>query len=400
MSHMTSRENFDAAREARDSVAARTSGETRHERAMQRYLLAESLATRPRGSSAESSATAPETMQTAAPAAEETGQPSAPAPADAPTEAAADPADRASAAAPHRATREHPEPGRFIVVGVDGSPGSLTAIDWAAAEAQRRDAALKLVFAYALPPRALTAYDWIPPDFEATLEQEGHELVEEVGAVVSTQYPSLDVRGRVVNADAVEGLRLESEGAVMTVVGSRGSGRLSGVLLGSVALAVASSNPAPVAVVHQGRDGNPHGPVVVGVDGSPVSEAALAFAFEEAAVRRAELVAVHTWIDGIPDGFSASAQTFVLDPVDVEQSEAAQLSERLAGWREKYPDVAVQRKVLRGRPTSVLLEESNRAQLVVLGSRGRGGFAGMLLGSTSHALITHAECPVVVVRSP
>jgi nucleotide-binding universal stress UspA family protein len=135
-------------------------------------------------------------------------------------------------------------------------------------------------------------------------------------------------------------------------------------------------------------------PVVVGVDGSPNSEAALAFAYEEAATRGVPLVAVHILWD-LP---------VELDVVRLTEGNIAELdvgevlAERLAGWSEKYPDVRVQRLVAHDRPAQALVEESGRAQLLVVGSRGRGGISGLMLGSVSHAVLHRAHCPVAVVR--
>jgi nucleotide-binding universal stress UspA family protein len=133
---------------------------------------------------------------------------------------------------------------------------------------------------------------------------------------------------------------------------------------------------------------------VVGVDGSPTSEAALAFAFEAADLHGVPLLAVHTWTDYQIE----STMTAVLEGDAIDADERRLLAERLAGWGEKFPDVAVTRLVTRYRPARTLLEQSAHAQLVVVGSRGRGGLAGMLLGSVSHALLHHAVCPVAVVR--
>ncbi len=155
-------------------------------------------------------------------------------------------------------------------------------------------------------------------------------------------------------------------------------------------------NPAPVAVIGHDQLANFAGPVVVGVDGSPSSDAAVGFAFDAAAGRHAELIAVHSWNDAVIDG-AFPVQPVWVDPAAIEQQERALLAERRAGWREKYPEVAVSQQVVHSRPTPALLEYSRTAQLVVVGSRGRGGFTGMLLGSTSQALITHSRSPVVVV---
>jgi nucleotide-binding universal stress UspA family protein len=132
---------------------------------------------------------------------------------------------------------------------------------------------------------------------------------------------------------------------------------------------------------------------VVGVDGSSTSDAAIATAFDEASWRGAELVAVHAWPEwGSDHGHSGA----LVD--DSGQVEKELLAERLAGWQEKYPDVAVRRVLTQGRPVEQLLKHAAGAQLVVVGSRGNGGFSGMLLGSTSQALIRHATCPLLVVR--
>jgi nucleotide-binding universal stress UspA family protein len=136
-------------------------------------------------------------------------------------------------------------------------------------------------------------------------------------------------------------------------------------------------------------------PVVVGVDGSPTSEVALAFAYDEADRRGVALVAVHTWLDDMLEPTLAA----MIDWDAIETDERALLAERLAGWSEKHPDVEVRRLVTRDRPARVLVEESVGAQLVVVGSRGRGGVTGLLLGSVAHALLHHAHCPVAVARS-
>jgi nucleotide-binding universal stress UspA family protein len=186
----------------------------------------------------------------------------------------------------------------------------------------------------------------------------------------------------------------ESRQAQLVVVGDRGLGGFTGLLLGSVAVGLAAHAASPVAVV-RGAAPSPDGQVVVGVDGSPTSEAALAAAYEAAAARRVRLVAVHTWWDFLIDTTLAP----LLDWEAIEGDEHVLLAERLAGWAEKYPDVEVRRVVARDKPAHSLLQQATGAQLVVVGSRGRGGFAGLLLGSVSHSLLHHAPCPVLVVRA-
>lgn len=230
------------------------------------------------------------------------------------------------------------------------------------------------------------------------LRRDGEKLLDRFAADLKHRHPGLPVTARVVYERAAVALRSESVGALLTVVGSGGESRFSGALLGSVALAMASTGPAPVAVVHHGDHRQSTGPVVVGIDGTATSEAAVAFAFHAAAVRRAELLAVHVWHDMVMPG-SHRLQNPLIDPERIQQQEREVLAERIAGWADKYPDVPVRQILVEGRAVPCLLGYAKQAQLLVVGSHGRGGFAGMLLGSTSHALIIHSAAPVVVVRS-
>lgn len=283
----------------------------------------------------------------------------------------------------------------LVVVGVDGSAHSRKAAEWAAAEAASRHAPLRLVFAYQLPVAGYAAYSMAPSDLGRVMRAEGRRMLAEVADDLRTHHPGLDVHTRLFQGDAVVALRRASETARLTVVGSRGQGRVAGTLLGSVALAITAHGSAPVAVIPvDGPGWTLAGPVVVGVDGSPTSEAAINFAFEEAAVRSAPLITVHAWTDPRPTLSDISP----IDVARLAESERVLLAEQLTPWRERFPDVEVISVVTHGKPTPALLDQGQRAQLLVVGSRGRGGFTGMVLGSTSHSLITHALCPVVVVR--
>lgn len=286
---------------------------------------------------------------------------------------------------------------RAVVAGVDGSECSLQAVRWAAAEAARRLVPLRLVAAHAWPSGGLIGDPGLGVDHRAVMRDVvlGH-LAAAAGA--ARQVASgLEVEQAEVAGYPESILPAESAHAEMVVLGSRGLGGFTGLLIGSVAVAVTAHAACPVVVV---RGPEPDltapraEPVVVGVDGSPVSEAAVAFAFEEASLRRVPLVAVHVWRDRLLDAAVAP----LLDWDAIESDERQVLAERLAGWSEKYPDVAVRRLVAYDRPARALVEESGRAQLVVVGSRGRGGLHGMLLGSVSQALLHHAHCPVAVVR--
>ena len=187
-----------------------------------------------------------------------------------------------------------------------------------------------------------------------------------------------------------------SKEAEMVVVGSRGHGAF-GSLLGSVSAGLVQHAHCPVAVIHDEDPLMPHpaqAPVLVGIDGSPTSELATAIAFDEASRRQVDLIALHAWSDADLFDFPG------MDWPTMKSSEDEVLAERLAGWQERYPDVNVHRHVVCDRPARQLIEQSEAAQLVVVGSHGRGGFAGMLLGSVSAAVVQSARMPVIVARQP
>lgn len=280
-----------------------------------------------------------------------------------------------------------------VVVGIDGSQSALEAARWAAEEAARRGASVRLVSAFGWVDEPLMGHPGMGPRRrEIMLDQVRRGLAAAEAAVVA-QAPGVGVGSEVVVGFPIAVLVGESRRAELVVVGDRGLSRVGGLLLGSVAQGLASHGGCPVAVV-RGASGSASAPVVVGIDGSPVSEAALAFAYEEAALRGAPLVAVHTWTDLVADPVLAP----LLDWEAIEVDEQVVLAERLAGWAGKFPDVVVRRVVRRDRPAHALLAEAVGAQLLVVGSRGRGGFAGLLLGSVGHAVLHRSPCPVVVVR--
>ena len=285
--------------------------------------------------------------------------------------------------------------GRPVVVGVDGSASALQAVRWAAQDAARRRAPLRLVVATG---RAMTAAHKYgdptggPDERQVLLRQARSHLAEAERAALEAA-PGTQPEQEVLDGFPIPRLVDESRAAQLVVIGDRGLGGVAGLLLGSVAFALGAQGACPTVVV-RGRIGAGDGPVVVGVDGSPVSEAALAFAFDAAAARRAPLLAVHVWWDLLLDPVTLPA----LDWDALGRRQELALAERLAGWGEKYPDVEVQRLVARDHAARVLVEQSRRAQLVVVGSHGRGGASGLVLGSVSHAVLHRSDCPVVIVR--
>jgi nucleotide-binding universal stress UspA family protein len=279
---------------------------------------------------------------------------------------------------------------------VDGSECALHAVRWAAAEAVRRHRPLRLVAAHTWPSGTRVGTPDLGVDPEAVLREVVVGRLATAAAAATAVARDLPVEQVETTGSPVAVLQAESTRAELVVLGDRGLGGFAGLLIGPVAVTLAAHAACPIVVV---RGPEPDRmvrseAVVVGVDGSPTSEGAVAFAFEAAALRGVPLVAVHTWFDMVVDATMAP----LIDWDVTEADEREVLAERLAGWAEKYPDVAVRRLVARDRPARALVEESGRAQLVVVGSRGRGGISGLLLGSVSQALLHHAACPVAVVQ--
>lgn len=235
--------------------------------------------------------------------------------------------------------------------------------------------------------------------YRETLLRSAHEQVATAAAAAAGVVPGLEVSQDVPIGYPIALLMTESREAQLLVLGSRGRGGVTGMLLGSVGIALAAHAACSVVVVRGAHRGDPapqSGPVVVGIDGSPTSDAVLAFAFEAADARKVPLVAVHTWREYALEPLAAAP---LLDWNAIEEEGRRKLAERLAGWGEKFPDVHVERVVRPDMPAQLLIDRSVGSQLVVVGSRGCGGFAALTLGSVSHTVLQHAKCPVAVVRA-
>nr|WP_314143196.1 universal stress protein [uncultured Rhodococcus sp.] len=280
---------------------------------------------------------------------------------------------------------------RPIIVGIDGSAAADKAVIWAALCAHRRDRRLHIVTAVDMPGVVdLSEFAGEATEFVATAKS--RLVAAETLATLVVDDPSFEVTSSAVEGGVMDVLIGVSAQAEILVIGASETG--------AVTLSLAAHSVSPVAVV-RGRDidGRPvaEGPVVVGIDGSDVNQAAVEWAFVEASARDAVLIAVHVWSD------VDLTQSFGRAPKDwqaIADGEEALLAESLAGWQERFPDVEVQRVVAQDRPVRILSGLSETAALIVVGNRGRGGFGGMLLGSTSFALVNTADCPVLVVRKP
>lgn len=289
----------------------------------------------------------------------------------------------------------------IVVVAVDGSPASHNAVRWAANTANKRGIPLRLASSYTMP-QFLYAEGMVPPqELFDDLQSETMEKIDEARAIAHEVAPEIKIGHTIAEGSPIDMLLEMAKESTMIVMGSRGLGGLSGMVMGSVSAAVVSHATCPVVVVREDNVVNEttkYGPVVVGVDGSDVSQKATEIAFAEADARGAELVAVHTWMDmqvqASLAGLSAAQQQWE----DVEREQIEMLTERLAPLTEKFPNVQVRKVITRDRPVRALVENSEGSQLLVVGSHGRGGFKGMLLGSTSRALLQSAPCPMMVVR--
>jgi len=290
-----------------------------------------------------------------------------------------------------------------IVVGYDGSQESRAALDWSLDSARQRHLPVLAVHASALPIPPLAAGGYWRVD-ESMLRQAGQQVLDDAAKHAAEYAPEVEFSTSLVTAPAVPTLMDASEGAELLVVGARGLDGFSEMLVGSTSVQLAAHGSCPTIVVRPPDDApEPAGPkagrVVVGVDGSAISESALGFAFEEASLRGVGLTALHAWDAGFLDlpGHGAPVPAQVSTDTFLDE-ELRVVSESLAGWREKFPDVDVRENVIKGRPAFELIAASRGALLLVVGSRGRGGFTSLLLGSVSHTVLHHAHCPVAVVR--
>ncbi|ULE33419.1 universal stress protein [Mycobacterium sp. IDR2000157661] len=287
---------------------------------------------------------------------------------------------------------------RPIIVGADGSVFGEAAVRWAACDAVLRDAELVIVHA-ASPVMGTWLAIPAPADVLEWQHRLGRDILEHsVNLAREAAGAQLRVRTREMSCPTAAALIELSEHAQLTVVGSRGRGKVARRLLGSVSMGLVHHSRCPVAVIRPSATSDDFpasatAPVLVGVDFSPDSEQATELAFEEASRREVTLVALHAWWS--PGTFEFAGPEWGSVEREVEQSFAA----RFALWQDRYPGVEVQRVVVRDAPAHEIAVRSEEAQLVVVGSRGYGAVASTLLGSVSTAVVQAVQAPVIVARS-
>lgn len=285
-----------------------------------------------------------------------------------------------------------------IVVAVDDSTAAKVAVRWATREAELRKVPLTLV--HAVSPEIATWVDVqaLPPGLARWQHNHGRRLLDDALQIVEQASQSggpAEVHTELLPSAAVPTLVDVSKEAELVVAGARGGRKWPGRLIGSVSSGLLRHAHCPVAIVHDEDAEMPFpdwAPVLVGIDGSPASELATAIAFDAASRRKVDLIALHAWSD-----VDVSEWPGIDWPATQPMAEQV-LAERLAGWQERYPDVQVHRVVLCDQPARQLVERSSDAQLVVVGSRGRGGFAGMLVGSVGETVAQLVRVPVIVAR--
>ncbi|MGA5302475.1 universal stress protein [Nucisporomicrobium flavum] len=286
--------------------------------------------------------------------------------------------------------------GAPVVVGVDTSPRSNDAVELAAAEAALRHRPLRIVHAFLWPLARLAVPPASPYPALDAFRDEARSLLTDAERLAAKTAPGTRITTEIITDLPVSALLAESRHADLLVVGDRGSGGFRGLVVGSVAVQTATHASCPVLIARRRRDAA--GPVIVGIDGSAASQRALEFAAREASLQGVDLVAVHAW--GLPPTLGAGELVpLAYELAAARDEEERILAESLAGTAQLWPDVRIQRDLHRGAPARALLGWSRRARLIVVGSRGHGGFPGLLLGSVGQHLIHHAACPVAVVRA-
>ncbi|MFD5944997.1 universal stress protein [Streptomyces collinus] len=296
---------------------------------------------------------------------------------------------------------------RTVTVGLDGSPESRAAAEWAAREAKLRGLPLRLVHVWEPVPQPMAQAPFLGAE---TLAHWSERIPREAAEGLRLRHPGVDVAMEQISGQPMDTLAEAAKDAELLVLGSRGLSGIGGFLVGSVGMAVIARIETPVVLVRSGEQAadehekDPAGipsaatayrPVVLGLDTDHPHDAVIAFAFEEAARRGTALKAVHGW--NLPPYF---AYGLPADPelnAELGRQDAAVLAEVLRPWRRKYPDVEVVEASRSGSPANHVIDASREASLVVVGRRIRRSPFGAHIGPVTHAVLHHATAPVAVV---
>lgn len=282
-----------------------------------------------------------------------------------------------------------------IVVGVDGSVSATAAVEWAAQDAARKGVPLHIVCVVEPWPHSVADLFPATPEVGDTLVHSAGRVLSEAETVARRHLPEGAVTTEMIEGHPAEVLREQGEKAAQIVLGSRGLGGFSGAVVGSVSGHVAGHTPGAVVVVRPDSPAAAREEVVVGVDDSPQCDAALAYAFEQARLRGVPLRAVQAW--QIPVHAYAPDITYGMDD-EIRRAQREIVTGKLDRLTSENPAVEVINDFQAAHPVDALIKASENADLVVVGSHGRGAIGALLLGSVSRALLHHAHCPVAVVR--
>ena len=296
---------------------------------------------------------------------------------------------------------------RTITVGLDGSPESRSAAEWAAREAKLRGLPVKLVHVWEPMSEPVALVQLLGAD---THQHWSERIPRESAENLRQRYPDLDITTEQLTGGPAEVLTRAAQDAELLVLGSRGLSGIGGFLVGSVGLAVVASAERPVVLVRAGAQAadehetddadvpstaTPFHPVVLGLDIGNPNETLIEFAFDAAARRKSPLRVVHGW--NPPPYFAYGMPLDAGAHQSLAQSDATALTEILRPWREKFPDVEVVEESRCGSPANLLIDASHEASLVVVGRRIRRSSVGSHIGPFTHAVLHHATAPVAVI---
>lgn len=276
------------------------------------------------------------------------------------------------------------------LIGVDGSEQSRVALAWGLARATERGASVELI--HVADDSFLSESVAFLSEAQAASEQMLQAETEHARALGFAGA----ISGTAVVGHPIAEVEEASKRADLVILGAHQGGRFSGSFFGTRAVKVAATSHCPVAVIPK-TEARPNAPVVVGVDGSDASRKAIAFAAAQASIREVPLVAVYAWMPPLTPGLEYLWSEELVESQRGVAEEAIAIG--IAGLAERYPDLDVRREIVQSAPVAALVQAAENAEMLVVGSRGRGGISRLLLGSVSHGVLQALPCPTVVTRA-